>query len=99
MYIKKSVLDLGPDQLPIRNGDILALVTTIEGLDVTHLGFAVWKNGKLHMLHASSAAGKVINDPVPLHEYMKKRKSQLGVRIFRMSGWPAREKQNKKENQ
>lgn len=98
-YIPKEKLYMTQEALEIRNGDMLALVTSVNGLDVSHVGFAVWKNGKLHMLHASSAAGKVINDPVPLHEYMKKRKSQLGVRIFRMSGWPAREKQNKKENQ
>lgn len=83
-YIKKSVLDLGPDQLPIRNGDILALVTTIEGLDVTHLGFAVWKNGNLHLMHASMNHGKVVVDERTLYDYLQTRKNCPGVRVVRM---------------
>ena len=69
--------------MDIRNGDIIAIVTAIEGLDVTHVGFATWHGNKLHMLHASSNTGKVIDDPKTLYQYMKGKKNHLGVRVFR----------------
>lgn len=84
-YIGKEYLDLAPDELPIRNGDILALVTTIDGLDVTHLGFAVWKGHTLHLMHASMKQGKVIIDEQSLHDYLKGRKSCPGVRVIRLN--------------
>lgn len=83
-YIDKSYLDLPPDRLPIRDGDILALVTTIEGLDVTHLGFAVWQGEKLHLMHASMKHGKVVIDERTLYDYLKTRKGCPGIRVLRL---------------
>lgn len=83
-YIGKEHLALSDEELPIRNGDIIALVTTIEGLDVTHLGFAVWKGGALHLMHASMKHGRVIIDEQSLYEYLKDRKSCPGVRVVRL---------------
>lgn len=82
-YIDKSFLHLPPEELPIRNGDILALVTTIDGLDVTHLGFAVWKGDELHLMHASMNYGKVAIDERRLYDYLASRKSCPGVRVIR----------------
>ena len=73
---------------PIRDGDVVALVTTVDGLDVTHLGFAVWQGDAprdLHLLHASSAKGKVILDPQPLCDYLAPRKSCPGIRVVRLN--------------
>ena len=84
-YIEKEHLNLGPDKLPIRNGDILALVTTIEGLDVTHLGFAVWHGQTLHLMHASMKYGKVVIDEQSLYDYLKTRKNCPGVRVVRLN--------------
>ena len=84
LYIGKEYLALPPEELPIRNGDILALVTTIEGLDVTHLGFAVWRDDTLHLMHASMNHGKVVIDECPLYDYLKTRKSCPGVRVVRV---------------
>src|SRR5690606_7368267 len=36
----------------IRNGDIIAATSTLEGLDIAHTGVALWKDGELHLLHA-----------------------------------------------
>lgn len=83
-YIPKSKLRGSKKSLPIRDGDILALVTTIKGLDVTHMGIAVWIKGKLHMLHASSKEKKVMLDPTPLYDYLAPRKSCPGVRVVRV---------------
>jgi hypothetical protein len=69
----------------IHNGDILALVTSKEGLDVAHLGFAVWgKDNFLHLLNASSLYHQVLLDPVPIQTYMKKQHSQTGVRVIQI---------------
>ena len=81
-YVDKEYLKLPSTKLQIKNGDMLALVTTIKGLDVVHVGFAQWIGEKLHLLHASSAHKKVILDPMPLYNYMKTKKSQLGVRVI-----------------
>ena len=67
----------------IKEGDIIAIVTASEGLDVSHVGFAHWHGDTLHMIHASSTAGKVIDDSTPLADYLARRKSHLGIRIFR----------------
>ena len=82
-YIPKQELLRTANELPVYDGDIIALTTNIKGLDVTHIGFAFWENGKLHMLHASSAEGKVIKDHKNLYEYQKNKKSQTGIRVFR----------------
>ena len=84
-YIDKHYLNQPPKALPIKDGDIIALVTTIEGLDVTHLGFAVWKNDKLHLMHASMTHGKVVIDERTLYDYLKGRKNCPGVRVIRLA--------------
>lgn len=83
-YIPKSKLDMPCDKLGIKQGDILALVTAIEGLDVSHVGFAFIRNNRLHMLHASSAKGEVISDSRTLYDYMNGKKNHLGIRIIRI---------------
>lgn len=83
-YIAKEHLNKGQNELPIKDGDIVALVTEIEGLDVTHIGFAFWKDEHLHLLHASSGKGVVIKDSESLYNYQANKKSHTGIRVFRM---------------
>lgn len=83
-FIPKERLNQPSNKLPVTDGDIVALTTNIDGLDVTHIGFAFWEGGQLHMLHASSAAGAVIKDKKTLYEYQKNKKNQTGIRVFRM---------------
>lgn len=84
-YIPKSLLNNGKDLLgDIKDGDIIALITNKKGLEISHVGIAVWKNGKLHLLNASSLKHKVILDTQTLYEYQKTRKSQLGIRVIRV---------------
>lgn len=82
-YLPKDKLNLSSAELKIKNGDILAITTNIKGLDVVHVGFAFWKGEELHMLHASSVANKVIEDPLSLYEYSKNKKAHTGVRAIR----------------
>ena len=67
----------------IQDGDIIALATSIKGLDVTHTGFAIRVNGdRIHLLHASSS-GKVEVSEKPLADYLLGIKSNIGIVVVR----------------
>lgn len=83
-YIPKEFLKTYDNNIDISNGDILALTTNIDGLDVLHLGFAIWVDGNIHLLHASSLYGRVVIDRMSLYEYLKERKKHTGVRVIRV---------------
>ena len=83
-YIPKELLYGGKERMDIKDGDIIALVTTIDGLDVSHVGFAFWEDNRLHLLHASSAEGEVIKDPSTLFDYQKNKSKQTGIRVIRI---------------
>ena len=69
----------------IKDGDIIAITTNKKGLDISHVGFAVWAgDGKLHLLNASSIHKKVVLEPMTLYEYMQKHPSQTGIRVIRL---------------
>lgn len=68
----------------IENGDIIALVTSIEGLDVSHVGLAFYQNDRLHFLHASSSAGKVVITEKPLSDYLLPQKRIRGILVGRL---------------
>ncbi len=84
-YIPKSQMDKN-DILKdvIKDGDIIATTTSLDGLDIQHLGFAVWHNDGLHLLNASSLHHKVVEEPMTLYQYLLKQKSMTGVRIIRI---------------
>lgn len=79
-YIKNS--NTGGAQLA--DGDIVALVSRKEGLDVSHMGIIKMVKGKAHLLHASSTAGKVVVEEKPLMDYLSKRRDIAGIRVFRL---------------
>ncbi len=67
----------------VHDGDIIAIVTKKAGLEISHVGIAVWHNDGLHMLNASSLNHKVIEDGELLQTYLRKQTSALGIRIAR----------------
>lgn len=69
---------------PLRDGDIIAITTKTPGLDVQHIGFIKIIDGQPHLLHASSAKGKVIVDPTPLGDYLKRNRTATGIRVIRL---------------
>ena len=69
----------------LREGDVVALLTTVKGLDVSHLGIVVEEQGELRLLHASSAAGKVLVEPRSLIAMLVTRKSCPGIRVVRLN--------------
>ena len=85
-YIPKSSLaNTSLLRKVIRNGDILAIVTNVKGLDIAHLGIALWRKDGLHMLHASSKQGRVVEDNNTLRTYLNGNKSFLGIRVLRLT--------------
>lgn len=83
-YIPTSAIDNGELlRHTVHNGDIIAIVTTKTGLEISHLGIAVWHTDGLHMLNASSLYHKVVEDSNLLKTYLKRQKSAKGIRIIR----------------
>lgn len=68
----------------IKTGDLVVFTSTVAGLDVNHEGFAYWKNGKLHLLHASLDYKKVMVSPETLGEYLQKIKKHQGIMVLRL---------------
>ena len=84
-YIPKAgILNNAACKQAVKDGNILALVTSRAGLDTSHVGFAVWKKDGLHLFHASSLQKKVVEDKSLLRNYMQKQKSQLGIRVVKV---------------
>ncbi|MBR5038211.1 MAG: DUF1460 domain-containing protein [Prevotella sp.] len=67
----------------IHDGDIIAIITTIAGLDTQHIGIAVWHDDGLHLLNASSIHHKVVEEPMTLRQYLFQHKTMPGIRIIR----------------
>ena len=68
----------------IQNGDLIAITTKIEGLDISHVGIAIHVNDRLHLMHASSKAKKVVISDIPLAEMLMKSKYQSGIMVARL---------------
>jgi len=80
-YIDKEQIDSFTDS--IQNGDVIAFCTTIEGLDVVHLGLALHTKNKLHFIHASTRGNKVGISETDLSEYVRNRKNVYGIFVGR----------------
>jgi len=64
-------------------GNLIAITSRTEGLDVLHVGIACRVKQRLHLLHASSQAGRVILSAETLDRYLsesKDRNRHHGVR-------------------
>ncbi len=68
----------------IKNGDIITITSATPGLDISHMGIAIYIKDTLCLLHASSKAGKVLVDPVPLVRLLDNNKDWTGIRVVRM---------------
>ena len=86
----KAVHYLPKDKLPneglkwIKNGDIIAITTNSPGLDVSHMGMAIYMKNNLHLLHASSKEGKVTVERIALASQLERNKDYTGIRVLRL---------------
>jgi len=67
----------------LKDGDIAGITTSIKGMDVSHVVILQWVGERIHILHASSAAQKVILSEETLEEYLKNSKSATGIMVAR----------------
>ncbi len=81
-YIPKADILLFEDQ--IVDGDVIAFVTDITGLDVSHTGFAFQKEGGLHLLHASSRSNRVEVTSESLYDYLTDNSLVSGILVARV---------------
>lgn len=68
----------------LREGDIVMLTASRPGLDMKHVGFVTWQNGRVHLLHASSDYGQVMITPFPLADYVNGNRGLSGIRVARL---------------
>jgi hypothetical protein len=81
-YVPKK--ELARSEGGIENGDLIAITTTTDGLDVSHTGIAVrLEDGTLHLLHAPDAGEHVRITAETLTGYLRKHRSQTGVMVAR----------------
>lgn len=81
---KEQLKDSGKYRKYISDGDIIGIVTNKAGLDISHVGFAVWHKGQLHLMNASSLHKKVVDEPMTLYQYLQKQTSSAGIRVVRI---------------
>lgn len=84
-YIPKSAVNnTAAMRKAVNNGDIIAITCKKKGLDIAHLGIAVWKKDGLHLLNASQIHKKVVLEPMTLGKYLSKHPSHTGIRIIKI---------------
>jgi hypothetical protein len=67
----------------IRNGDVIALTSTVRGLDIAHTGFALWVDGRLHLMHAPLVGRSLEISERPLAERILGISGQDGMMVAR----------------
>ena len=80
-YIIRDEIAAAADQ--IEDGDILAMATTVAGLDVAHTGIALWKDGGLHLMNAPLVGKSVQISKKGLSDRLLGITSQDGVMVAR----------------
>ncbi|MFI5252919.1 MAG: N-acetylmuramoyl-L-alanine amidase-like domain-containing protein [Bacteroidota bacterium] len=78
---KKSIARI---ESKIQDGDIIAITTGVNGLDISHTGVAIHKkDGSLHLLHAPDKNGAIYITDETLSRHLLAHKSQTGIMVAR----------------
>ncbi len=84
-YIKTADLSSKEVLKCLREGDVLAFVSNLKDLDVTHMGMVVMDGDTLRVLHASMSNGRVEIAKGSLYDFVKRNRGWIGVRVYRLS--------------
>ena len=79
-----GINNFGEIKTKIKNSDVIAFATRDEGLDVAHVGFALWQGKSLRLLHASKKENGVVISKNTLHSYLKQNKKYSGIIVARL---------------
>jgi hypothetical protein len=82
-YIPKA--DIQKAEPMLHDGDIVAFTSSVEGLDVNHMGIITKIGNRAYLLHASLALKKVILSSVPLAEYVASVPKHTGMIVARLT--------------
>jgi hypothetical protein len=77
--------DLRRLECRILDGDLVAVTTNMDGLDVQHVGLAVRVRNRIHLLHASSLEKKVTLSKETLYRYLMKNRTGTGIMVGRVN--------------
>ncbi len=84
-FLKKEWLGDKKTQAALKDGDIIALPTKTDGLDVSHMAIIVKEGNSIKMLHASSVDKKVKIEKDDLKETLRRNRNWIGIRVIRIN--------------
>ncbi len=67
----------------LQHGDIVALTSSIDGVDVNHVGIIVKKGNEFYLLHAPLSGKKVLVSEGPITDFIKPASKNSGIVIAR----------------
>lgn len=67
----------------LHHGDIIGLTSSVDGLDINHVGIIVWKDNQFHLLHAGLSAKMVVIPEGPITDFLKPESKNTGIMIAR----------------
>lgn len=67
----------------LQHGDIIALTSSIEGVDVNHVGIILKKGNEFYLLHAPLSGKKVLVSDGPITDFIKPNSKNNGIMIAR----------------
>jgi cell wall-associated NlpC family hydrolase len=79
--LPKARVEAASDRLA--TGDIIGITTTLQGMDVSHVGIAVRSGGKVKFLHAPLSGAVVTLTASTLSDYLAKSDKQTGIIVAR----------------
>jgi len=81
MYFPKS--NIANLYRNLKHGDIVAFTSSIDGIDVNHVGIVVKKSNEFYLLHASKSGKKVLVAESPIADFIKPASKNNGIIIAR----------------
>ena len=82
-YLPKELIASKANDIP--HMSVIGFVTSIDGLDTSHVGFAYHKNGELTFIHASSGVMKVVVDAKSLSDYCLSQRNCNGIIVAKVN--------------
>lgn len=67
----------------LQHGDIIALTSSIDGVDVNHVGIIIKKENEFYLLHAPLSGKKVLISDSPITDFIKPNSKNNGIMIAR----------------
>lgn len=80
-YIPKKNIEKA--ESGIQDGDLIAITSNIDGLDINHIGIAYKKDGRIYFMHAPNVGHKVQITKEPLADYIADTKKHTGIIVLR----------------